>query len=477
MAAIPETEQAFVPFTTAERQSFFDAIAAHRRAAWRVTIASALCIAVFSYVVAVLLAPLTYAALILALDLVNFVVRMPNLATPVLDAIDFDSKAKTASVLGLVGLSFVAALPGLVLLGFAVLGVTRAVRASAVFDGGDLPGRPPNGRVLAEQRFANVVSEMALAATIPPPRVLVTASESFNAAAFGRDEAHATIVVSERMLAGLSRTQMQGVAAHLVASIADGDMRIGMRVAIVLCYFGLMGRLGSAIHDRSVWLLIPKLVWAGMGRGRALADRLVLELADPFGNDGPTPSAQTRDLTWRDWIVFPISGPLSFVGFFGGFVSSVVVAPLLSVAWRQRKFMADAAAVRLTRDPDAVAGGLQTIAGNDRTAFAPLVSHLSIVDGGTRNKGIFTSSWVAMFPSLLKRLKALVIMGASVEVRQPPAMAPAVKLFITGAVLIVAPLLALVAVLLTGVSVAMAMIFTGMPVGIVHVLLRWLAGG
>ena len=57
-----------------------------RSAAWRVTIASALCIAVFSYVVAVLLAPLTYAALILALDLVNFVVRMPNLATPVLDA-------------------------------------------------------------------------------------------------------------------------------------------------------------------------------------------------------------------------------------------------------------------------------------------------------------------------------------------------------------------------------------------------------
>ena len=45
----------------------------------------------------VLLAPLTYAALILAVDLVNFVVRMPNLATPVLDAIDSESGASSES--------------------------------------------------------------------------------------------------------------------------------------------------------------------------------------------------------------------------------------------------------------------------------------------------------------------------------------------------------------------------------------------
>jgi hypothetical protein len=55
-------------WTAAERESFFDAIARHRRAAWRVTFASRVINLVVALVVAVLMSPLFYGALALLLD-------------------------------------------------------------------------------------------------------------------------------------------------------------------------------------------------------------------------------------------------------------------------------------------------------------------------------------------------------------------------------------------------------------------------
>src|SRR5262249_41655245 len=110
-------------------------------------------------------------------------------------------------------------IPGLLVMGVAVLALNRVLKHSPLFTAGELPGRAAKRAVLAEQRLLNVVEEMAIAAGIPHPKVRIVPG-GINAAVFGRDEAHTTIVVGEGLLSALDRAEMQGAVAHLIGSIA-----------------------------------------------------------------------------------------------------------------------------------------------------------------------------------------------------------------------------------------------------------------
>ena len=77
----------------------------------------------------------------------------------------------------------------------------RVLTLSMSFDSSELVARAPDPTVLAEQRFGNVVGEMAIAAALPPPRVFIVDSPIVDAVAFGTDERHSTIVISQ----GLAR--------------------------------------------------------------------------------------------------------------------------------------------------------------------------------------------------------------------------------------------------------------------------------
>ena len=77
------------------------------------------------------------------------------------------------------------------------------------------------------------------------------------------------------------------------------------------------------------------------------------------------------------------TGPLVMAGFFGGLVSSFVLSPLVALAWRQRKYLADSTAVRLTRNPDTLAEALQKMGpGGSALDLAPWAAHLAVVQDG-----------------------------------------------------------------------------------------------
>ena len=82
------TDTGWTAWSPAERESFFDAIARHRRAAWRVTFVSRAVNVVVALVVAVLMSPLFYAALALALDVLNLVVPGAEPRPHVANALD-----------------------------------------------------------------------------------------------------------------------------------------------------------------------------------------------------------------------------------------------------------------------------------------------------------------------------------------------------------------------------------------------------
>ena len=474
----------WIPWTAAERENFFSAIARHNRAAWRVTLASAVAIAFTSAIVATLMAPLFYAAIALAFDLVNLIVPTPNLVQLLGDAISpaIDHPEAVAPARWL-QLALCAALPGLVWMALVVLALRRMLLASALFGPGPI-ARPCNPSALEEQRLANVVGEMAVAANLPAPRVEVTDQAILNGVIFGRDERDAKVLVSEALLARLSREELQGVAGHLVGSIANGDMAIGLRASVALSLFALVARMAAILPDSAIgrhsWVLWHAILVPTSSRARQLA----LELGDPFGESnsdgtnasaGPPrsdPTVHKSEGNWRTLLWLPLAGPIVITGFFAGLVNLFVLGPLVSLAWRQRKYMADATAVRLTRDPDALAHALEKMSGAG-APLTPWTAHLSVIQTAVARSGPLGASAVPMFPSVDRRLRALAKLGAHVS--RPPRRMPLPLVLILAALCAVAGvLIALVLYLLVILSTALTMLFTGLPFGILHLLLRWL---
>lgn len=460
-------------WTAEERESFFAAIARHRRAAWQVSAVAGVCMAILAFVVATLTSPLFYAAIGLLLDLINLVVPMPDLlgivGTMLGHAVD---NIETTPVSTWLYLAFIASLPGLVAVWFVLLTLRRIVREAEESGAHELALRAPNGAVLAEQRLANVVAEMAIAANIKVPKVAIIDTAAVNAAVYGPDDETVTVLVSTGLLETLNRARMQAVAGHLVGLIANGDVVQGMRVAQTLSLFGFVARLSDGIVDPPAWSRLWQTIREALKTGASSADsRLILELTNPFGNAQSSRSSgnTSNKMTWREWIRMPLFGPVVISGFFGGMVSTFFLEPLLALVWRRRKFLADAIAVQLTRDPQALSDALCEV-GNGG-GFPAWCSHM-LLAGGARRGGLLSGSSVPMYPANDKRLKALARMGATVVLSPPRTMPLWVKGFIAVAGVVVVGLMSVVIYLLVMVSIALSGLFTLLPTVLLHALLR-----
>jgi Zn-dependent protease with chaperone function len=478
------TELTAPVWTLQERESFFDAIARHRRMAGRISLVSSACAFALALIVAILMAPFLYAVIGLILDIVNFVVSTPDLIKLVTDNVSQLIDAPEKVPLGRwFYLGAMAAIPGLIVMGLIIVALGRILREAAMSDAGNFTVRAPNPTVLAEQRFANVIAEMAVAADLPAPRVFIIQSSAANAAAFGQDAAHATVAVSTGLLEGLNRSEMQGVAGHLVGSIANGDMAVGSRVATTLSLFGLIAKLSESFGDREAAKRFVKLLRGAARHGASVEDgELALQLTNPFGTPkepaAPVAPEPEGKIPWRTMMWMPLAGPLVLSGFFGGMVSTFVLSPLLAWVWRRRKFLADATAVRLTHEPDTLADALTKLNGMpSEGAFAPWTAHMSVVNvqkiGG---RSLISGSGGKMFPSLELRLRALTGMGAKVSTIKSPRswrnlpLIGWVILVPVGALLLV--LFAMVIFGLVYVSLALSGLFTWLPAILIHAILR-----
>ncbi len=107
-----------------------------------------------------------------------------------------------------------------------------------------------------QPRLHNVVEGLTIAAGIPKPRVYVVPEQAPNAYATGRDPEHASIAVTEGLLATMNRVELEGVVAHELAHVQDRDILIGTVIATVVGAAVLLAEFGM----RSWW-------WGGF-RGR-----------------------------------------------------------------------------------------------------------------------------------------------------------------------------------------------------------------
>ena len=89
-------------------------------------------------------------------------------------------------------------------------------------------------------QLMNVVSEMAIAANVPMPKVYIIDDTAPNAFATGRDPKHASVAITTGLLEKLDREELQGVLGHELSHVRNFDIRFAMIVGVLVGSIALM---------------------------------------------------------------------------------------------------------------------------------------------------------------------------------------------------------------------------------------------
>jgi Zn-dependent protease with chaperone function len=242
-----------------------------------------------------------------------------------------------------------------------------------------MQGRPPRGDDPAEQRVANLVQEVAVAAGVPPPRVLIVDTPAANVAAAGLTMEDAAVVVTRGFLDRLPRDAQQAVIAHVMGSVGNGDLTVAAEILSVLQTWGLVTLLLEApflaSSRESLRVVLRTAARAVRGGADAPSRELALDrLLAGAGHEKGMDSAELEQLPNLHPLVLLFGYlPLLVTVGLAAIVAKAVIwlftlvlaGPLVAHLWRTRRRLADAMAVQLTRYPDALADALRALAGLD----------------------------------------------------------------------------------------------------------------
>ncbi len=223
-----------------------------------------------------------------------------------------------------------------------------------------------------EQKFCNIISELAIAASMKPPQAMVLERiDSINAFATGWDEDDAVVAVTRGALDSLTRDELQGLVAHELSHLREGDTRLNMRLAGMVFGLEMIFNLGNSMCETD--------------------------------DDGK------RSILALPGFAIKATGSL---GWLAGRALKAAVS-------RQREFLADARAVQFTRSRDGLGGVLRKVAGQQAAGISsrrsphPAVHHMLLVNAE------IDSRWFASHPPLAERIRR--IYGRSMTALLPDA--------------------------------------------------------
>jgi len=229
------------------------------------------------------------------------------------------------------------------------------------------------GADLRQRRLQNLLEELAIAARVGVPRAFVLEGEpSINALTAGMDRHQSVLMVTRGALDRLTRDELQGVLAHEISHIVNGDVRLNTRLVGLNHGLEMVSTLGRAMLARA----FPPV------SGQSVTHPIAILLLVPLVLLGTT---------------------MAVVGAIGEWAARVIRAGV----GRQREFFADAQAVEFTRSRDGLGGALRKVAGQgapgglSKHPYAPVVGHLLLVGAEQRRR------WTATHPPLRDRLHRL----------------------------------------------------------------------
>jgi Zn-dependent protease with chaperone function len=371
-----------------DRISFFEEQARHRRSTWRLAALCLLVVGAMALVMSCIVGPLVLAQLSIFSWVLNLAGPLPgplsrplfgyvDLLRPLFQVLEWLRLPEPALKL------FAAAallLPGWLTILLIWLGLRKLFERDGV--GGvllSLGAREPRPGDLEEQQLTNVVQEMAIAAGVRPPKVLLLDNEIANAAVLGSGPGNATVVVSRRLLDEFNRDQTVGVLGHLIGSVGNGDLRIAFAIASIYQTLGVLLTLLDAPFSadaRAALVGVLRHALRTPGRDASVeAEALNTLLAQAMDQRrinqmssfmAPHPSSFWGRLDRYTRITLGIRVaffmPLLFANLIGKFVllfiPPLLVGPLIALVWRSRRYLADATSVQLTRNPDGMSDAL-----------------------------------------------------------------------------------------------------------------------
>jgi heat shock protein HtpX len=169
--------------------------------------------------------------------------------------------------------------------------------------------------------YYSVTENMAMVKKIPLPKLFIIKSNALNAFATGKDPQHSSVCVTTGLLEKLNRTQLEGVIAHELSHIQNYDSRLFIIVSLLIGSLSLLINLGTrySIFNRR-------------------------------SNDRDTNP------------IFAIVGLILII-------FSPIIAKLIQLAIsRKREYLADAMAVKSTKQPNGLIEAL-TIISEDKNKF------------------------------------------------------------------------------------------------------------
>ena len=418
--------------------------------------------------------------------IVGRLLHEPDLATLLLDSGGMDP---TTPVQWL-SLGLVVCLPGVI----AIFVVWRAVWSAlasadllAMFT--NFGARAPKPDDAEERQLVNVVSEIAIAAALPAPRVMLLDDDTINLAAVGNTPETATVFVTRGLLDRCNRSETQALVADAMAMIGNGDLRGMLRWIAVPMTLTIVRQLLQAPF------FPPARAWLAPLRGRlwrrssdlvgdAAAFAMLLGGAEP---DAPNDLPDGRV---RQALAFPFFMTHAMFNAVAFLASLLFLSPALTMLMRRRRYLSDAIAVQLTRQPDALTSAINRVIGQPlKPRTVPQLLELLFVAkppnefaDSDRPLGLFFGT----HPSLAKRHRRVAkmgLLGASDDPSQFAALArltPGRRLLVGVLFALLVPLVGIAIYLMLYLIVALTLL--SLVVGMMYVLvvvlpIRWLLGG
>jgi Zn-dependent protease with chaperone function len=433
------------PLSAGERVSFHDEQARRRRGTWRL---GAACLAIAStmgLVTAAIAGPFVMLSLGGILNLIATLGIFPQAAQGAAIGIGLWAADKL-DLLGLVTDNLdrletwhdhtvmfgrladllPAFLPGLALSALLWIGFQRLARRDGAEDLAEaLRARPPRPADLEEKQLSNIVEEVAIAAGLPAPRVLLVDSPAVNAAAIGTSHDHATLLVTRGLLDTLNRDETVGIVGHLVGSVGNGDLAVMRSLVAVFQVKGFFLTILDLPFRWSAWKALASLGTVVVHPNPTSAKVAEALHAVEAGLSTDATEEINRNLsegrfkTLKLVLMFPLLLVMLIA------IMQKLIIQLwtlfflgwpLAALWRTRRYLADSTAVQLTRNPEALESALGKLGSIPEGGEARdyLFVHAAGHDAGLNAKGFSARRGIAdsIQPSLAARVGRMKAQGS-----------------------------------------------------------------
>jgi heat shock protein HtpX len=243
---------------------------------------------------------------------------------------------------------------------------------------------------LQEPRLYNLMENLCISRGIPMPKLKIIETEGLNAFASGIRRGNYSVTVTRGLMQVLSERELECVLAHELTHIRNRDTQM---MVIAVIFAGIIAFIGDIVFRR---------------------------LDFPFGyspQPGRSQSSSRRRSEGGAGVVLIILIALAVIAISWGV--SVLIRFAIS---RSREFLADAGAVELTKDPDAMISALRRIERQAAIPDMPSRMHAFFIESPALSP---PRGWFATHPSVDERIAALETFAGGIDLaNQPLVMQP-----------------------------------------------------